>query len=79
MPAPKITKEEKCYWDIKAAMAQKRLKQKSLAKRLGYPNGQGKVSRWLNNIYAVDPRVILQMSDILDFDIFASMTKHWKE
>ena len=79
MPAPKLTKEEKCYWEIKSAMDSKRLRQATFAKRLGYPKGQGKISRWINNIYDVDSKIILEMNDILGIDIFEIMKKYWKE
>jgi transcriptional regulator with XRE-family HTH domain len=77
MPAPKVTKEERCYWEIKSAMDSKRLNQTKLAKRLG--TSQSSVSGYMRNIYIVEPTKILLMSDILGVSIFDIMTKHWKE
>ena len=77
MPARKVSKEERCYWDIRSAMDSKRLNQTQLAKRLG--TSQGSVSSYMLNIYNVKPTMILLMSDILGVSIFDIMTKHWKE
>ena len=78
MPAQKITKEQRCYREVKAAMALKDLTCDKLARRIGAKSGQ-RVSDWRRNIYRVTPDKILMMSDILGISIFDIMTKYWKE
>ena len=78
MPAKKITKEERCKRELKAAMQLKGIKQEQLAKRLGLKN-QASISFYLKDIYSVDAVKILMMSDILGISIFDIMTKYWKE
>lgn len=77
MPTTKITKEEACYWDIKAAMDANQLNQAKIAKRLGLT--QGSISIYMRDIYKTKGDKILLLSDIIGIDIFAIMTKHWKE
>ena len=78
MPAKKITKEERCKRELKAAMQLRGIKQEQLAKRLGLKN-QASVSLYFKDIYNVDAAKILMMSDILGISIFDIMTKYWKE